>query len=224
MAAKGIFITGTDTGVGKTFVAGGLAQALKRRGVDVGVFKPFECGADTGHSDSAVLKIKSGVQDSIQWISPCRFDEPLAPLVAAERSGIEIDWCGMTDSFEAIATKHQFMIVEGCGGLLVPLAPQKTNIDLIRECEFPVMLVARLGLGTINHTLLSLECLDHHKIPCLGVVLNQTTPEKGLAEETNPEVLKKLMKVPLLEVLPYQARDERFDQLLVNCFTSSKKM
>lgn len=214
---RGIFVAGTDTGVGKTCVAGGLAQAFKKRGVDVGVFKPFESGVGSGHSDSEYLKKMAGVEDPIHWISPVRFDEALAPLVASERIGTEINWCEITDGFEAIATRHNFMIVEGCGGLLVPLAEAKTNIDLIRECEFPVLLVARLGLGTINHTLLSLECLEHHQIRCLGVVLNQTTPEKGLAEETNPEALKKLMKVPLLQVLPHQPQEGEFEHLAKKC-------
>ncbi len=210
---RGLFIAGTDTGVGKTLVAGGIARALKKRGVDVGVFKPFESGISSGHSDSEYLKRMAGVNDPIDWISPCRFEEALAPWVAAERAGAEINWCGMTDGLEAIATRHKFMIVEGCGGLLVPLTEHKTNIDLIRECEFPVLLVARLGLGTINHTLLSLECLQHNKIPCLGVVLNQTTADKGGAEETNPDILNRLMKVPLLSVLPYQSDESEFEKL-----------
>lgn len=200
---KGIFIAGTDTAVGKTFVGGGLAAALRKKGVDMGVFKPFESGVGAGHADYQYLKQMSGSQDPDDWICPNRFEEALAPAVAAEREGREIDWCAMTDCFEAIVTRHEFVIVEGCGGLLVPLAPQKTNMDLIKECEFPVLLVARLGLGTINHTLLSLEALQSRHIPCVGVVLNQTTPETGIAEQTNPEVLKKRSPVPILGVIPY---------------------
>lgn len=214
MATQGLFITGTDTAVGKTFVAGGLIAALRRRGIDVGVFKPFESGVASGHSDSEYLREKAGVTDPLEWISPCRFDEALAPLVASERAGIEVNWCAITDGFEAIATRHKFVVVEGCGGLLVPLAEGKTNIDLIRECEFPVILIGRLGLGTINHTLLSLECLERRKIECLGVILNQTTPEKSLAEETNPEVLRQLMSAPLLGIVPFQADESYFHKIL----------
>src|SRR5262249_12387174 len=94
--------------------------------------------------------------------------------------------------------------VEGAGGLLVPLAKGKTNIDLIKECEFPVLLVARLGLGTINHTLLSLEALRNRKISCVGVVLNQTTLTTGVAEETNPEAVKRLPSASVLGILPFQ--------------------
>ncbi len=203
MKNKGIFIAGTDTGVGKTFVAGGLAVALKAKGINVGVFKPFESGTAVGHEDYKYLKKMAAVDDPEDWICPYRFEEALAPAVAAQRAGIEIDWCRMTDCLESIATKHDFIIVEGAGGLLVPLAPGKTNTDLIRECGFPVLLVARLGLGTINHTLLSLECLQSRKISCLGVVLNQTTKETGIVEETNPQVLKDLLSVPLLGVVPW---------------------
>lgn len=200
---KGIFVAGTDTGVGKTFVAGGLAAALRARGVNVGVFKPFESGIGSGHSDHKYLKEMSGSQDPEDWICPYQFKEALAPAVAAERAGIEIDWCQVTDGFEAVATQHDFVIVEGSGGLLVPLAQGKTNIDLIGECEFPVVLVARLGLGTINHTLLSLEALISRKIGCTGVILNQTTEARGIAEETNPDVLARLCSVPILEVIPF---------------------
>lgn len=200
---KGLFIAGTDTRVGKTFVAGGLAASLKASGVNVGVFKPFESGVGSGHEDYKYLKKMSGVDDPDDWICPYRFEEALAPAVAAERAGVEIDWCRVTDCFESVATRHDFVIVEGAGGLLVPLAEGKTNIDLIRECEFPVLLVARLGLGTINHALLSLEALERRNIPCVGVVLNQTTEATGAAEETNPEVLRKLSPVSVLGVVPF---------------------
>ncbi len=213
---KGIFVTGTDTGVGKTFVAGGLAAALRARGVNVGVFKPFESGIGSGHSDHKILKERSGSTDPDDWICPYRFEEALAPVVAAERAGNEINWCRVTDCFESIAIKHDFMIVEGSGGLLVPLAPSKTNIDLIRECEFPVLLVGRLGLGTINHTLLSLECLKQQAISCMGVVLNQTSEKKGIAEETNPKIISQMTSVPVLGVLPFlkEFSTQPFESLL----------
>lgn len=207
---KGLFIAGTDTGVGKTFVACGLAAALRARGVNVGVFKPFESGVGSGHADYRLLREASASKDPDDSINPYRFEEALAPAVAAERAGIVIDWCRMTDSFESVAIQRDFVLVEGAGGLLVPLAPGKTNIDLIKECEFPVLLVARLGLGTINHTLLSLEALERRKIPCVGVVLNQTTEERGVAEETNPEVLKKLISVPVLGVVPFLPESKEF--------------
>lgn len=200
-------MAGTDTAVGKTYVAAGLAAALRKKGVNVGVFKPFESGVVSGHADYKILKEASGATDPDDWICPYRFEEALAPAVAAERAGLEIDWCHVTDCFESIAIKHDFVIVEGAGGLLVPLGKNKTNIDLIKECEFPVLLVARLGLGTINHTLLSLEALAARKIPCAGVVLNQTSSERGVAEETNPRVLAHLTSIPILGVVPWQASE-----------------
>ena len=209
---KGIFIAGTDTGVGKTFIAGGLAAALRKKGIDVGVFKPFESGIAVGHEDYKYLKKMSGVDDPDHWICPNRFEEALAPAIAAQRAGYEINWCTTTDAFEALATQHKFMIVEGSGGLLVPLALEKTNMDLIKECELPVVLVARLGLGTINHTLLSLEALARRNIPCVGVVLNQTTSAKGIAEETNPKALEDL-GVKILGVVPFMKADSFFEDI-----------
>lgn len=213
---KGLFIAGTDTAVGKTYVAAGLAAALRKKGANVGVFKPFESGIGSGHEDYKILKEASGSTDPDDWICPYRFEEALAPAVAAERAGVEIDWCGVTDAFESIAVKHEVVIVEGAGGLLVPLTKEKTNLDLIRECEFPVLLVARLGLGTINHTLLSLEALAARKILCAGVVLNQTTEQKGLAEETNPKALSQLVSVPVWGVVPYYSQPDPiwFESLL----------
>lgn len=201
---KGIFIVGTDTGVGKTFVAGGLAAALRKKGVDVGVFKPFESGTGSGHEDYKLLKKMAGVDDPDNVICPYRFEEALAPAVAAQRAGVEIDWHRIVGSFETLAKRHSFLIVEGAGGLLVPLAPGKTNIDLIRDCGLPVLLVARLGLGTINHTLLSLECLRSSGISCKGIVLNQTTEWAGLAEETNPKVIMGLSPVPVITVISFR--------------------
>ncbi len=202
--ARGIFITGTDTAVGKTYVAGGLARALRHRGMDVGVFKPFESGIQAGREDFRYLKEMAGVADEDHEICPHPFAEPLAPKIAADREGRKIHWRETMGCFQALSKRHSLLIVEGAGGLWVPLAERKTNFDLIAECAFPVVLVARLGLGTINHTLLSLEALAARKIPCLGVVLNQTTPKKSLADETNPDVLKKMMSVPLLATFPFQ--------------------
>lgn len=203
MKNEGIFIAGTDTGVGKTLVAGGIAAAFKNKGVDVGVFKPFESGTAAGHEDYKYLKKMARVDDPDDLICPYRFKEALAPEVAAKRAGVAVDWRRVVYSFETLSKRHSFLIAEGAGGLLVPLASGKTNIDLIRECSLPVLLVARLGLGTINHTLLSLESLRSQGIKCLGVVLSQTTESSGVAEETNPEILTELISVPVLGVIPW---------------------
>lgn len=203
---RGLFIAGTDTGVGKTFVAGTLAALLKKKGREVGVFKPFESGVGQGHEDYKYLKRIAGVDDPDDLICPYRFKEALAPLVAARRAGVRISWSRVTDCYRRLMARHDFLIIEGAGGLLVPLAPGRTNIDLIRACKLPVLLVARLGLGTINHTLLSLNCLRTNKISCVGVVLNQTTKTRGIAEETNPAVLAKLASVPILGVIPFTTR------------------
>lgn len=215
MKTRGIFIAGTDTGVGKTFVAGGLAAALQKKGVDVGVFKPFESGTGSGHEDYKLLKKMAGVDDPNELICPYRFEEALAPAVAAGRAGVEIEWGRVMDSFRSVASRHDFVIVEGAGGLLVPLAPGKTNIDLIRDCGLPVLLVARLGLGTINHTLLSLECLRSRNIPCLGIVLNQTTERGGIAEEINPKVITGFSPVPVIATVPFKPDPGIFDEKLL---------
>ena len=193
------FIIGTDTDCGKTLVTAGLAAHLRKAGRDVGVYKPFECAC----ADAAFLKEASGSSDPLTEINPYHFDEPLAPAVAARRTGVTIDWNLIIDRFHTLRTSHQILLAEGAGGLMVPLSERKTHIDLLQDLDVPVVIVARLGLGTLNHTLLTVKVLQQHDIPCRGVVLNEQTPQSSIAEETNYEILSKLCPVPLLGIFSH---------------------
>lgn len=196
---KALFIIGTDTDCGKTVVTGAIAACLRAGGRDVGVMKPFESAS----RDTLFLKEMSGSSDPIEDINPYHFDEALAPGVAAERASVEVSFDVVIQKFQRLRDRHEILLAEGAGGLLVPLEGAKTHVDLLNELQVPVLLVARLGLGTINHTLLTLSVLQQYDIECLGVLLNEITPSNSLAEETNLDVLRQYYEVPVLGVFPH---------------------
>lgn len=205
---NGIFVTGTDTGVGKTLVAGGIAAALREKGVNVGVMKPVETGCvrKDGHlipEDALFLKEMAGCRDEMELINPYAFEEALTPALAAERAGVEIDLKRIKSALTALLERHEVVLIEGAGGLLVPLWKDKLMADLAKEPGLPLLIVARASLGTINHTLLSLYYARREDIPVLGLVINSTLPAMGLAESLNNEALQRWGRVPLLGTIPY---------------------
>ena len=213
---RGIFVAGTDTGVGKTAVACALAAWCRREKLDVGVMKPVatggrrlpQVGAGTWVSDDAVrLARAAGVDDPWTRINPVCFREPLAPWTAAIRKGSVIRMDRLLRAFRWLAARHECLIVEGIGGLLVPLTGRIMMADLAKRMRLPLLLVARPGLGTLNHTLLSLACARRLKLPFLGVVIVHSRPRPRhpmarVAERTNPDVLRRFTR--LLGVLPFQ--------------------
>jgi dethiobiotin synthetase len=155
---RGFFVSGTDTGVGKTVASCALVQGLRARGIDVGVMKPIETGVGSdGPLDAQALREAAGVEDSLGEICPLQFALPAAPNVAAAAEGRGIDLAFLLRSFDALAARHDVMVVEGAGGLLVPTADTCDMGDLARQFELELIVVARMGLGTINHTLLTLR-------------------------------------------------------------------
>lgn len=210
---RGIFITGTDTGVGKTYVAAGIAVALKRRGMHVGVMKPAETGCviRAGKSvpkDALLLMKAAGVRDSLSLVNPYRFRKPLAPSVAAalEKKTINLDT--IINAYQKLSIRHNFMIIEGAGGIMVPLSQNATYIDLAVSLGLPVMIVARPGLGTINHTLLTVFALREQKIAVAGIVINHADDRKaGLAESTSPAVIEKMSGVKVAGIISYGSKD-----------------
>jgi dethiobiotin synthetase len=205
---KGIFITGTDTGVGKTFFACGLAEYLRELGYRVGVMKPAETGCDERdgrlYPDDAIrLKHASGCAEPIEKICPYRLPDPLAPSIAAERAGVKIDIDGLFAIYDEICALHDITLVEGAGGLMVPLLPSYTFTDFAQVLKLPVVVVAANKLGVINHLLLTLEHASRKGLGALGYVLNHTSIESSLAADTNREVLAGLTGVPCLGELPF---------------------
>lgn len=204
---KGFFITGTDTEIGKTFFTGGLAGVLRQAGHDVGVFKPLMSGErrESETSDAYLLKMMSGVDDSLEEINPFQLDEPLAPALAQERAGTNYDHDDVLEAWYNLSPKHDSMLIEGAGGITVPYGPNFTVIDLAQEVRLPLLIVARPNLGTINHILLTIHYAKTHGLHVAGVIFNGLR-ENGLAEQTNPALLQKMTDVPLLGSIPWTDR------------------
>ena len=160
---RGLMITGTDTGVGKTFVACGIAGALRRRGLSVAPFKPAETGCAFDErsralipADAEMLQQATATQAPLETICPYRFRLPVAPWVAAEQEGVTIDPARLEQCYRELAASHDSVLVETAGGILVPLAENFHYADLARQLSLPVLVVAASRLGVINHTLLTL--------------------------------------------------------------------
>lgn len=205
---QGIFITGTDTGVGKTLIACGLAVLLRESGYKVGVMKPAETGcADKDGKpfpqDASYLKEASGCEEPLERVCPYRLPEPLAPSMAAERAGVKIDISYLQTLYDEISEKHDITLIEGAGGLLVPLLPHYTYADLAGLLKLPLLVVAANRLGAINHLLLTLEHASCRGLPVLGYILNRLESAPSLATETNAEALLSLTAVPCLGEIPY---------------------
>ena len=211
-----MFVTGTDTGVGKTVVACALAAWAHRQGVDVGVMKPVATGgrwiAGRWLSDDAVrLARVVASRDPWRLVNPVCFQEPVAPWTAARRAHRPIRLEPILGAFRALAHRHELVIVEGVGGLLVPITAQVTVADLVRRLHLPLLLVARPSLGTINHTLLSLQVARDKRLTVRAVLLNHAEAPahdamSRLAVRTNPEILRRLTHRPVLGPLPWLRR------------------
>jgi dethiobiotin synthetase len=207
-AQAGLFITGTDTGVGKTVVAAAIARTLRREGVAVRVCKPVATGtsASSDHTvaeDTRCLAEAAGEKD-FEAVTPWAFAAPAAPPVAARFEGVELRLEDLVSSVRRRFSPGGFVLVEGIGGLLCPLTADATVADLIDALAFPVVLVARRSLGTLNHTLLTLEVARRRHLEVCGLVVSTTEPVVDVAAETNVEELRRRTDVPILAVLPYR--------------------
>ncbi|RAP77277.1 dethiobiotin synthase [Paenibacillus montanisoli] len=172
---KGLFVTGTDTGVGKTVITAAVAAALRAEGFSVGVWKPVQSGArlGSGESDAERLIIASGIEDTPEAVAPFTFEAPIAPILAAQQAGITLTMEGLLAGGDPLASRYDALVVEGAGGAAVPLTNLEIVADLIAILQMPVLIVARSGLGTINHTLLTAMFLRERSIPIVGVILNE---------------------------------------------------
>jgi dethiobiotin synthetase len=200
-----LLVTGTDTGVGKTVVAAALVMALRQIGARAIGWKPVETGiAPDEIADSEVLAVASGSR--LPLAAPLlRLPEPLAPAVAAERAGVTVEPAAFEERLRALRAAGHTVVVEGAGGALVPLAWGYTALDLAAREGLTAVVVARPGLGTLNHVALTLEALDRRGIPVLSVVLNGRGDPPDLAEATNPGALARLCPGVPISVLPRQA-------------------
>ena len=196
---KGILVTGTDTGIGKTHVATLLAKAFLSMGVDnVGVFKPVETGVLDIPQDALKLKESAGCCEPVSVVAPYTFKEPVAPWVAAKKENRPISFAVLEETYNQIARKHTLTIVETAGGLFVPLSPEGTYADLAKRLHLPVLLVVGLRLGAINHALSTIQAARLQGLEILGYVLNEFEQDNSPGAQTVPEALEEFAGVPCL--------------------------
>jgi len=206
-ANKGVFVIGTDTNVGKTVVSAGLALCLKKRQVKVGVMKPVATGCMASdrklYSQDAIYLFEAAENEYPLLSSPMRFRNPLAPQVASEIEGEPVDLKKIMWAYREIRSIYDFIIVEGIGGLMVPFTNNYFVADLVKEFDLPVVIVARATLGTINHTLLTVQAAKAKGLDVVGIILNgMPRSNLSVAEMTNPRIIGDLTGLPVLGVVP----------------------
>lgn len=216
---KGIFVTGTDTGVGKTIVSASLAKLLKMRGCNVGVMKPVTTGCEMVDgklvSEDAMLLARAASVAYSDELAPYRFTEPAAPSDAARKEKISIDCSMLVEKYQTLASRHDFMIVEGAGGLMVPLVGGILIADLAKMMELPLLVVARGSLGTINHTLLTCFAASQMELEVKGVIINRFSQTPTFAEKHSPHSIGSLAGAPILGIWGEKAALDE-DELVEN--------
>jgi dethiobiotin synthetase len=201
--SAGLFITGTDTGVGKTYVTAAMLTELRRRGLRAAAFKPIACGAG-GRRDAEIYTEIMRREQTIEVINPVYLRHPLAPSVAAGLERKRIDLRRIRDCYHQLASAYSIVLVEGAGGLLVPIRDGYFVADLARSLKLPLLVVARLGLGTINHSLLTVRQARQMGLKVRGLVLNDTVGgRRDVAAKTNIKIVPELCRTPLLGVVPH---------------------
>jgi dethiobiotin synthetase len=204
----GLFVTGTDTGVGKTMIAGAIADWFARRKFRVAVCKLAATGCvhrreGLVSEDAEFLAHCAKSRHPLDLICPQRYSEPLAPAIAARRAMQPLDWSVIDNSIRLMSQDSDVMIIEGVGGVMVPMDEKYTVLDAIAALKIPAVVVARAGLGTINHTLLTVNALRQREIAISGCVINGYPPDlKTVAEETNPRAITDWGGIPILCIVP----------------------
>ena len=203
---KKYFITGTDTDIGKTFVTGGVAAAALRSGRRTAVLKPVQTGSEAYPPDLCeVRKMAPGIMDIPSELeTPYSFKLPASPHLAAAEEGAEIRLSVMQDAVASVEEKFspEILLIEGAGGVLVPLNEQDTMLDLMSSLGFPAILVTSAKLGTINHTLMSVKVLRSAGVDIAGIIFNRMPLEPGVIERDNVKIIEQFSGVPVIAVLP----------------------
>lgn len=203
------FVTGTDTGVGKTLVSCALLHAFSARGKRVAGFKPVASGCDDDdhNEDAKLLRAASTVQATYGQINPYCFHRPIAPHLAARHAGVNIEFSRIMASYRELAGQADEVIVEGAGGFCVPLNDRQTSADLTKQLELPVILVVGMRLGCINHALLTMHAIAHYQLECAGWVANVLDAGMPALQE-NIQALRERIAAPLLGVIPCQPQPD----------------
>ncbi len=205
----GIFITGTDTNVGKTMIAAALAWLMRRKGIDVGVMKPFATANRVfskryRSQDTALLARASAVYDHDYDLNPFFYSIAASPLSATElKYGPPVDTEKALQKLKKLGKKHQFMIVEGIGGILVPLTENESIADFAKRANLPLIIVSTPTLGTLNHTLLTIMACKKLRLKIAGIILNKTSKKPDMVEQKTAPILERLTNIKVLAQIPF---------------------
>ncbi len=201
---KGVFVTGGDTEVGKTVIAGAIAASMKAHGLDVGVMKPVASGAKEidgklVSEDAVFLKKIIDSTDDDDVVNPICLKLPIAPTIAAAESGVRIDIDKIWKAYEELTHRHDFVVVEGVGGLMVPIDDTVLVADMAHKMDLPLVIVSRDYLGTINHTLLTVEYARSRNLRLKGIIINMLKSGNAFVRE-----IEKFSSVPILGTIPFK--------------------
>ncbi|MBI4808376.1 MAG: dethiobiotin synthase [Nitrosomonadales bacterium] len=219
------FVTGTDTGVGKTLLSCALLHAFSAQGKRAVGFKPVAAGCDDDdhNEDAQRLRAASGIQAAYGQINPYCFPRAIAPHLAARHAGVRIDFSRILASYHELAGQSDEVVVEGAGGFCVPLNEKQDSADLAKQLDLPVILVVGMRLGCINHALLTVRAIADHQLECAGWVANVLDADMPALQE-NIEALRERIAAPLLGIVPYQAQpDEQAAAAQLNLGLLEKK-
>jgi dethiobiotin synthetase len=203
---KSLFITGTDTDVGKTYITAGLAVTLRKIGVDVGIMKPFAAGPPQKKGfkseDVEILANASQVNDPESLLNPQYFPIPASPYTAWKNLKIKPKINSVLSSFKKLSKMHSMILVEGMGGIMTPILKDYFVTDLIKDMKIPAILVTRTKVGTINHTIMTVKMCEKYKIPIKGIIINDFDSDGYKPKELTRD-LRNLTRVPVLGTIPF---------------------
>lgn len=203
---KSYFITGTDTDVGKTYVTAGLASAIKKNGIDIGIMKPFAAGIKeiTGYKskDVQILSEAAQVKDDEKLINPYFFPIPASPYTATQNLGIKVDIAIAMDSFKKLKMMHDFLLVEGMGGVMTPILEDYFITDLVKDMNLETIIICSSRIGTVNHTLMTCKICKNSGIKIRGIIINNLD-EHGYPLDELKRDLESLTQLPVIGIIPY---------------------
>jgi len=204
----GVFITGIDTEIGKTAIACGFAWLLRKNEIKVGVMKPFATSSkiyskDYKSQDTAKLAKAAGVGDPDETLNPVFFPLTASPLMAAEISHKPINLKKVIEKFMFLKKKYDFIVVEGIGGVMVPITYKVSLLHIVRKMNLPVIIVSRPKLGSINHTVMTINACREFKVPIVGIIFNQMPIRPNIVESMTPFYIERLTKTKTLSVIPF---------------------
>ena len=223
---KGYFITGTDTGIGKTVATSHLVDCLQQKGVDAIPYKPIQSGIVYENNqaigeDSAFYKKYLPLKEDVSYYNTYTLETPVSPHLASKLENVFIDEKVILEKYRELEKEHDVIFVEGAGGVAVPFKEDFTTIDLIKLLKLPAIIVTTLKLGTLNHTVLTVEYLKSQHIPIKGIIINKVPSSLNEMEKDNLAMIEKLTSIDVIGLLPEY---EQIDQFTKNSSTEMQHM